>query len=545
MVSQCFRLALIVPLFLALLATGCVKKTQPTAEPEKTPDQPEPKVQVRVAVPAPIVMRVEERPEPVVQVEVPDELTIFLPRSVVAAMCGVPSLMAARPAEKLSKLDLALDSDLSAAVEVEKEATVIVEVPAGVADPVGLPDGGKDFESATLSLGSLGISRRPTAGLAAVGLAGLVDDNPSLLGGTGGIGIGGGTLATPGMQCRYGATKEKLLRTGGGSDLTEAAVARALMWLAKQQNIQGYWEFDGSSKDRVAATGMCLLPFLASGETHKTGKKYRDQVARGLNYLKSQIRASGQFGTAGMYSQAIATMAVCEACSMTRDPGLKNMAQAAVQYIVKAQAADGSWGYVSGTAGDTSIVGWQIQALKSARLADIAVPQVAFDNAIKFLESVSGDEGATYGYRTKGTVASLTAVGLLCRQFTGWTPRNPSLRRGTEYLWEKSPPIEDDLNIYYYYYATQVFHNADGPAWHKNWNPLMQKILLAQQITDKTPGTKAADIGSWPKDSREIGSHCGKLGTTAMACLTLEVYYRHLPLYKRDDSGLKLFDKKD
>ena len=70
---------------------------------------------------------------------------------------------------------------------------------------------------------------------------------------------------------------------------------------------------------------------------------------------------------------------------------------------MKAQAGNGSWGYTAGTEGDTSIVGWQIQALKSGRLAGIAVPQKAFDQAAVFLESVSSDSGATYGYRSKGS----------------------------------------------------------------------------------------------------------------------------------------------
>jgi len=75
-----------------------------------------------------------------------------------------------------------------------------------------------------------------------------------------------------------------LLTKYGGTEASEAAVACGLVWLAKQQNVTtDYREFDGSHKtDRVAATGMCLLPFLAAGETHKTGKKDRDHVWAGV-----------------------------------------------------------------------------------------------------------------------------------------------------------------------------------------------------------------------------------------------------------------------
>jgi len=69
------------------------------------------------------------------------------------------------------------------------------------------------------------------------------------------------------------------------------------------------------------------------------------------------------------------------------------------------------------------------------------------------------------------------------------------------------------------------------------WNPVMRDMLVGMQVTEKSPNPKQADIGSWPKDNHFIGSECGKLGTTCLCVLTLEVYYRHLPLYKRDAGG--------
>jgi hypothetical protein len=245
-----------------------------------------------------------------------------------------------------------------------------------------------------------------------------------------------------------------------------------------------------------------------------------------------------------MYTQAFATIALCEAVGLTQDPAIKKQATLAIDYIVKGQAADGSWGYTAGTAGDTSIVGWQIQALKAARLANITVPQKCFDNAITFLESVSGDQGATYGYRTKGSSGSLTAVGLHCRMFTGWTPRNTNLRKGATFLIEKYPVQANRFDLYYYYYATQLFRFIDDDTWKVKWNPAMQKLLLGKQTTEKTPSAKAGEIGAWGKDDAHIGSHCGKLGSTALACLILESYYRFPPLYKRDLTGLSVLDEK-
>src|SRR5436190_243655 len=82
-------------------------------------------------------------------------------------------------------------------------------------------------------------------------------------------------LMAPGLRGRGPATKNALLKAGGGNDISEAAVARGLVWLAHMQLKDGSWEFDGSSKDKIAATGMALLPFLAAGETHKFGMKYQ------------------------------------------------------------------------------------------------------------------------------------------------------------------------------------------------------------------------------------------------------------------------------
>ena len=92
--------------------------------------------------------------------------------------------------------------------------------------------------------------------------------------------------------------------------------------------------------------------------------------------------------------------------------------------------------------------------------------------------------------------------------------------------------------MYYYYYATQVIHFYEGPDWHKFWNPKMRDLLVELQRKGD-----ASINGSWDKDGGFIGQQCGRLGTTALALLTLEVYYRHLPLYKRDSGGLADLEK--
>jgi hypothetical protein len=354
-------------------------------------------------------------------------------------------------------------------------------------------------------------------------------------------GAGGSSAMTvPGMQGRTGRTKDLLLQKYGGTPVSEAAVGAALAWLARKQLKDGSWEFDGTSKDKVAATGLALLPFLAAGETHKYGTKYKKTVESGLNWLMGKVGSGGSLGASNMYAHAIATVALCEAAGMTKDPNVKAKATQAVLYIVHAQDKNGSWGYSPNTPGDTSIVGWQVQALASAKLAEIKFEKdKVFKDANKFLEGVSTDSGSKYGYRERGASQTLTPVGLLARYYTGdLTPRHPAYGRGVEFL-KGFPPQKGYFDMYYYYYATQVVHFYEGPDWHKFWNPRMRDLLVDLQ----RKGGGEDVLGSWDRDQGFIGQQCGRLGTTCLALLTLEVYYRHLPLYKRDNAGLMELDR--
>jgi hypothetical protein len=127
----------------------------------------------------------------------------------------------------------------------------------------------------------------------------------------------------------------------------------------------------------------------------------------------------------------------------------------------------------------------------------------------------------------------------------GWGPSNPGLAEGVKFILQ-GPPGAGAFNMYYYYYATQVVHFFEGKDW-KTWNegtdgkPGMRDWLVKTQI--KKDG---ADLGSWDPEAGWFGSSCGRLGTTAICVLTLEVYYRHLPLYKRgaDGNAVKILEDK-
>ena len=332
--------------------------------------------------------------------------------------------------------------------------------------------------------------------------------------------------------------------TSGGSRESEAAVARALVWLAAHQQADGGWNFDhrtgpcngrcgeaGRMTDcRTGATAMALLPFLGAGQTHKQGQ-YKEVVRRGLYFLVSQMKVQKQEGlpcgdlaqgSGGMYSHGLASIALCEAYAMTQDKTLREPAQLSLNHIMFAQdPRGGGWRYQPKQAGDTSVVGWQLMALKSGHMAYLHVEPETIQKAIRFLDWVGAESGAFYGYTDPGRGNGTTAVGLLCRMHLGWKRDNPGLQRGVEFLSTTGP---SKTNLYYDYYATQVMHQHASPAWEK-WNQEMRDWLIATQ--DK----HEHQAGSWHVRDELRSQAGGRIYCTAMATMILEVYYRHLPLY--------------
>jgi hypothetical protein len=370
-----------------------------------------------------------------------------------------------------------------------------------------------------------------------------------------------------GTDGRSDAGRAALVAAKGGSPASEAAVARGLKWIAEHQNPDGTWSLihtagacrgrcdhpgkvpgkDPFGNSLASATGLALLPFLGAGETHERGR-YRRVIRSGLNALVrlGQLEEDNpglSWADSGkMYSHGICAIVLCEAYGLTKDPELRRPAEAAIAYLAYAQdPAGGGWRYEPQQPGDTSVTGWQIMALKSGMLAGLQPPSRIASRASRFLDSASADGGARYGYLavpapTEGAEAgsynatsTLTAVGLLCRMYLSWSSEDERLARGVEQLAKAGPRPGD---FYHNYYAAQtIFHHTGGvgPVW-RDWNEKIRDQLVEQQ------STRGHERGSWwvdePRDSHNTRG--GRLYTTALATMTLEVYYRYLPLYQSE-----------
>lgn len=371
--------------------------------------------------------------------------------------------------------------------------------------------------------------------------------------------------------------RSKAISMFGGTPSSEAAVEAALDWLGRHQAADGGWGFNhsltpgcdcanaGTSEGRTGATGVALLTYFGAGYTFADGPR-APAIRKGLQFLLRSIKVNeagygdlkgGDTSNGGIYQHGLATAAMCEALAVNRvlirmikedrkvkfiDPSghevkykdlsqlgkvLQNACQLTVNYLVFHQdTKGGGWGYQPKSAGDTSILGWQVMAMISGQSEKIQIPSSSWQGIANYLKSVSAGSG--YAYRAgQPAKKSTTAIGLLCKMYTGGKRSDPRLASNVIYLSGQGPSRGE---MYYNYYATQAMfawgdEKGDGgkKLWTQ-WNDKMRDTLVATQSKG------GHEQGSW------VGTGHGQGGRhfwTCLAAMTLEIYYRKLPIYQR------------
>jgi len=340
---------------------------------------------------------------------------------------------------------------------------------------------------------------------------------------------GFGTAISPYQVRKSGKPSIVMVEGLGGNGTTENAVGRGLEWLTRHQEQDGRWDiqkYGGEQGHDVAATSLSLLCYLGWGIKHNEPGVYQGPAAKAVEWLKKQVKSDGNAMGAGgnMYDQGIAGIAMGEAYGLTKDPALGTIVSNMVAFVVKAQHKNGGWRYQPGQEGDMSVTGWQIMALKSAEMAGVEVPKDAFERAEGWLTSVGGGEnGGICGYTDKNNrQPGMAAEGMFCRQILAVAPEDLRMLEGAGFL-KTTLLSASHVDYYYWYYGTLAMYQHRGTAW-ETWNERLKEVLPDLQV--KT----GDEAGSWNPAGQQA-NRMGRVVTTALATLSMEVYYRYLPFY--------------
>jgi hypothetical protein len=362
-----------------------------------------------------------------------------------------------------------------------------------------------------------------------------------------GSGMGGGAGFGAGVGKLFGLIPETMrkrcskedrlarLKENGGTPACEDAVVKGLRWLKQNQKPDGSW----GTQNEPAMTGLALLAYLGHCET-PASEEFGESCMKGIVYLVNVgLKNKGRLSNnptvqPWVYEHGIATYALGEAATFCKElkidvPYLMEVTEKAGQFIIDNQNKNGGWAYMFATEKghtDSSVVGWQLQALKAC--SHTGIKYKGLDSSVKkgleYLSELQNENGG-FGYSTKNAPAgkkdyfSLTGVGVLCHQM--WGKGNVSeARKGVKYIREntKFNWSTEYSDLYGHYYESQAMMQAGGDDW-KFYNELYRDQLLNNQNPD----------GSWKEPG--FGGH-GIAGNAVyrntLCILMLEVYYRFL-----------------
>ncbi len=380
-----------------------------------------------------------------------------------------------------------------------------------------------------------------------------------------------GSEAAPGLYSRRTrAGRAEWIGKLGGTPISEQAVGDGLDWLARHQAADGSRSSrclgrgaesrcektapctDGGGTFEMAHTGLAVLAFQAGGHYYFNDTKYSAAVGKALDWIVDHqkddgalvgslpVAKRGAYHKNFMYEHGIAAFALGDACAAaialheSPQPRYLQGLHKAVEFIEENQHLDGGWRYGGGRyegklkdPSDSSVTGWQVLALKSAREAGIPPSAGCLAKVRKFFQARQTGQNGRTGYadnRTLETEAT-TGVGMLARQFLFDQPDAPLVKDAARYLAdfaqrEFPPDGPPKIRDYYLWYnCTLAMFLAGGQPW-KTWNDCVRDTVI------KLQKHQGCERGSWDPSDR-WGSSGGRIYSTALAILTLEVYYRY------------------
>src|SRR5438309_6349730 len=214
----------------------------------------------------------------------------------------------------------------------------------------------------------------------------------------------------------------------------QATIAKGLDWVARNQARDGHWEAIGGQYPS-AMTGLGGMALLMEGSTLREGK-YADNIRRATDWLMDRSQRNGLLANPNvavesgryMYGHGFGLLFLAQVYGEEEDNDrrrkLEDVLTRAVDFSGKAQSSRGGWYYLSSAEGggfdEGSVTITQVQALRAARNAGIAVPKSVVDKAREYLKNCTTPNGGVIyslahgGAFNGGERPPLTAAAISC-----------------------------------------------------------------------------------------------------------------------------------
>jgi squalene cyclase len=339
----------------------------------------------------------------------------------------------------------------------------------------------------------------------------------------------------------------------------DAAVQRALKWLAGQQQSDG--SFPTLDTGQPGVTSLCMMAFVAHGHVPQQGP-YGERLERAADYVVScqkenglvsklgpdgpriTRRVSHTIGGVATYNHAISSLMLSELYGMS-PPERARRLQSAIDNALTAtlEMQDwpkehpddrGGWRYIDDfdhIDSDLSVTGWQLMFLRSAKNAGFAVPEKRIDDAIAFVRRCFDEREGIFLYskRRDSRTRSMAGAGILALAHAGFHNSREAQRAG-DWLLQRGfddynatiPGQRSDRYHYGLFNCCQAMYQLGGHYWEQFYPPAVNAVLANQQ----------AD-GSWPIDSQYNDAPYGNAYSTALVVIMLGASNQLIPIFQR------------
>jgi hypothetical protein len=319
----------------------------------------------------------------------------------------------------------------------------------------------------------------------------------------------------------------------------QAAVTRALDYLAREQRRQGYWEANQGAY-RAAMTALAGTALLCEGSTTTRGK-YAPNISLAVDFLLECAEPQGQSNPSGLigyqddyhytyghgFSMLFLSQVLGEEEDLERRKRIQRVLERAVRFSAEAQTSRGGWGYVSAREGQDFDEGstciTQVQGLRACRNAGIVVPREIIEKAKAYIQQcTTPDGGVQYSIRGGGARPPITAAALAAL-FNAGEYEGDHVDKLIAFcranIWPEGGAIAQAQQFghwhYTHYYYAQVMYRLEKD-WDKYFGELSAELLRTQTTS-----------GGWQDTT------VGPVYVTAINATILQLDKSVLPIYQK------------